>query len=103
MPPPYAPRKSLVKPFLLTYNDAMNISNQLLNFIEQQHAIADFDSAVGLLIEHVDPHTDFRQLIGPFAKDDVSALSFIDRLRSEEDPENPVPCEYTLHLLFPPQ
>ena len=76
---------------------------QFITHLEQDMEIVDWDAADGVLVEHSDPSSGFCQLIGPFPKNTVDALSFIERLRSEEDPDATTPCEYRIRLLFPPQ
>jgi hypothetical protein len=67
--------------------------------------IEDFETATGFVLEYKDPSTGFDQLIGPFSKDNVDALSQIEQLRAEEDPErdpNEPKIEYSIKLLFRP-
>ena len=76
----------------------------LLAKLDERVELMDWHSASGFVVEHFD-HTGFEQLIGPFDKNTPDALTFIDRLRAEiedTDPENVIPAEFRVRLLFPP-
>ena len=73
---------------------------QFLNYLQVQAEAAEFNEASGFVIEVVGGFGGC-QLIGPFDKRTVDALSAIEVLQNEEDPEG-VPNTYKVRLLFPP-
>ena len=78
----------------------MDWLDKFADHLEALASEADFESASGLVVELATPygHT---ELIGPFAKDTVTAFNVIELLRSEEDPEDEQNT-YSVRLLFPP-
>lgn len=69
-----------------------------LNDLEARCAELEVEGASGLLLEVI--AGGYRQIIGPFAKGDVTIFDAIERLKAEEDGESE-PNEYRVALLHP--
>ena len=62
--------------------------------------VATLDEATGLAIVVRDVMGEVIHAIGPYSKDDADVFTVVERLRAEQDPEEP--CTFDVCPLFPP-